>query len=138
MLAELMAARPVTGRRIRKENEQEKSWLFPVEQLQVGDIVRVLPRERIPLDGIVVSGSTKVNRNMFSTGVPLLYSRQVGDRVFCGTINALEPIDLQVEADWQHSGFQQRLEQARAEESAQFFGRRLWSVLTQAFKPRFN
>ena len=53
MLKQFLEAKPVNGRRVRIKNEREYVWLFPVEQLHIGDVVRVFPGERIPMDGVI-------------------------------------------------------------------------------------
>ncbi len=56
----------------------------PLEQVVVGDLLRVRPGERIPVDGQLVSGSSAVDESMV-TGEPLPVERRIGDRVIGGT-----------------------------------------------------
>src|SRR5690606_38306232 len=63
---------------------QEKE--VPVQSVHWGDVVVVRPGEKIPVDGIVVSGSSFVDESMIS-GEPIPVSKSSGQKVFAGTIN---------------------------------------------------
>ncbi len=60
--------------------------IVPTDALASGDILRVLPGDRIPVDGIVLAGRSSVDESML-TGEPLPVSRTLGDRMFSGTLN---------------------------------------------------
>lgn len=137
-LEALTAAKPVIGRRIIICKGQEREWLTPVDQLAVGDVLRVLPGERIPVDGIIVQGASCVSRHVVSEGAHLLEEKRQGDKVYCGTINAAAAIEMRVTADWRHSGFEQRLELAREELDKQSCLVRLWRRLTGSYRPSYN
>jgi P-type Cu2+ transporter len=67
----------------------------PVKSLQVGDLVRVLPGEHIPADGLVLKGITHVDESMLSgESEPLV--KNVGDVVYAGTVTMDEGIELEV------------------------------------------
>ncbi|MBQ2723609.1 MAG: cadmium-translocating P-type ATPase [Clostridia bacterium] len=68
---------------------------FPVSFVKVGDIVRVMPHQKIPVDGIVAVGSTSVNQSAI-TGESLPIDKKVGDEVFAGTFNEHSLIDIKV------------------------------------------
>ena len=57
----------------------------PLKALRVGDLVRVPPGERVPADGVVVSGQTSVEEAAF-TGEPLPRPKGIGDRVYGGSL----------------------------------------------------
>jgi Cu2+-exporting ATPase len=59
---------------------------IPVDQVRVGEWLRVLPGEQIPVDGEVVAGQTTVNESML-TGEPVPVMKQPGDAVAAGTLN---------------------------------------------------
>ena len=61
--------------------------LTPVDQVRVGDLVRVRPGEKLPVDGVVVDGVSAVDESML-TGESLPVDKQPGDRVAGATINA--------------------------------------------------
>ena len=60
--------------------------ILPTDALASGDILRILPGDRIPVDGIILSGRSSVDESML-TGEPLPVTRTVGDRVISGTLN---------------------------------------------------
>jgi Cu+-exporting ATPase len=59
---------------------------IPLEQVKVGDNLRVVPGEKIPVDGEVVEGHSSVEESMV-TGEPLPVEKSVGDKVTGGTVN---------------------------------------------------
>ncbi|MGE5453102.1 MAG: heavy metal translocating P-type ATPase [Acidobacteriota bacterium] len=79
----LQSLRPQTVRRVGPQGEVD----VPVGQVVVGDILSVRPGERIPVDGVVTEGFSHVDEAML-TGEPLPVSKQAGDRVTGGAINA--------------------------------------------------
>jgi len=60
--------------------------ILPIETLQPGDIIRIKPGEKIPVDGEVVEGSSTIDESML-TGEPLPVAKQAGDSVTGGTVN---------------------------------------------------
>ena len=79
----LQALRPATAR-IRC-HQQEKE--IPIEQVRVNDLIIVKPGERIPVDGVVVEGSSHADESLV-TGESLPVTKQVHDKVTGGSINA--------------------------------------------------
>ena len=71
-----------TARLVNGESESD----VPVEDIHPGDLVRVRPGEKVPVDGVVVSGSSNVDESML-TGEPLPVVRQAGDEVIGATVN---------------------------------------------------
>ncbi|KPQ26938.1 MAG: copper-translocating P-type ATPase [Marinobacter excellens HL-55] len=78
----LLDLRAKTARVIRDGQEQD----IPVEQVQKGDHVRVRPGEKLPVDGVIVEGSTRIDESML-TGEPMPVSKDDGDDVSAGTLN---------------------------------------------------
>jgi len=70
------------ARVVREGQEVE----LPVEQVQVGDEVIVRPGEKIPVDGVVLSGSTSVDESMI-TGESLPVEKDISDPLIGATIN---------------------------------------------------
>jgi Cd2+/Zn2+-exporting ATPase len=68
----------------------------PVEQLAVGDLVRVRPGERIPADGVVVAGQSALNQAAI-TGESVPVDASPGTHVFSGTMNQHGALDIRVE-----------------------------------------
>ncbi len=87
-LRKLISLTPQTARRIVDGKEEE----VPVESIAVGDVIRVLPGETIPVDAVLVEGSTAVDQSVM-TGESLPVDKAVGDRVFSGTLNGFGPFD---------------------------------------------
>lgn len=63
------------------------------EDVRVGDTVRVLPGETVPVDGVIISGSTSINQAVM-TGESLPVDRTVGDEVSSGTVNQFRAFDM--------------------------------------------
>ncbi|HSJ07557.1 MAG TPA: heavy metal translocating P-type ATPase [Longimicrobiales bacterium] len=78
----LMGLQPKTARVMRGDEEADVA----VEDLEVGDVIVVRPGERVPVDGMVVSGRSAVDESML-TGEPLPVEKSAGDEVVGGTIN---------------------------------------------------
>jgi Cu+-exporting ATPase len=78
-----------TARRIDGDVELD----VPIEVIRPGDLVRVRPGEKVPVDGIVVSGSSNVDESML-TGEPLPVTRRAGDAVIGATLNGSGTIVL--------------------------------------------
>lgn len=78
----LLDLAPKTARVIREGKEHE----LPIEELVVGDIFTVRPGESIPLDGVILSGSSAVNESAL-TGESIPIDKEIGDSVFAATVN---------------------------------------------------
>ncbi|MGI9515694.1 MAG: heavy metal translocating P-type ATPase [Pirellulaceae bacterium] len=81
-IRELMSLTPPTARLIRDGVETE----IPLEQVQRGDVLKVVPGDKIPVDGEVERGSSAVDESMI-TGEPIPVTKQPGDDVTGGTVN---------------------------------------------------
>ena len=78
----LMGLQPTTARLVKGDREED----VPIADLRAGDLVSVRPGEKIPVVGVVTSGSSYVDESMIS-GEPLPVSKSAGDRVVAGTVN---------------------------------------------------
>ena len=78
----LLRLRPDTARVLREGGERE----VPIDQVAVGDLVRVRPGDRVPVDGIVIEGASAVDESML-TGESLPVDKARGDRVIGATMN---------------------------------------------------
>ncbi|MBE9117853.1 copper-translocating P-type ATPase [Lusitaniella coriacea LEGE 07157] len=86
-LEKLIALQPSVAYVIGESTSWEEGGIaIPVEQVREGEWVRVLPGERIPVDGVVVFGQTSVEESML-TGESLPVFKQSGDEVAAGTLN---------------------------------------------------
>lgn len=81
-IKKLMGLQPKTVRIVVDGIEQE----IPVASVRIGNIILVRPGEKIPVDGVVVQGSSFVDESMIS-GEPVAVEKVVGEKVFAGTIN---------------------------------------------------
>lgn len=79
----LLELAPNTAR-IRHDDGSEED--VPLEQVQAGDILRVRPGSKVPVDGVVTEGSSRVDESMV-TGEPLAVSKQPGDKLIGATVN---------------------------------------------------
>lgn len=80
---------PATARVARGADET----IVAAEEVRVGDIVRVLPGETIPVDGLIIFGRTTVDQSLL-TGESLPVDKEVGDDVFSGTVNHFGAFDM--------------------------------------------
>ena len=79
-------------------NDQNGGWIVrPVNEVGVGQVVRVRPGEKIPLDGEIISGSAAINQAPV-TGESLPVEKTVGDIAFAGTLNETGMLELKVTA----------------------------------------
>ena len=81
-IRKLIGLRPKTATIIKNNIEKE----VPIARVQIDDTVLVRPGERIPVDGIVIEGTSAVDQSMLS-GEPLPVDKRTGDKVVGGTIN---------------------------------------------------
>ena len=80
----LLQLAPKTARIARTSGSEDD---VPIETVVAGDTLRVRPGERIPVDGIVIEGSSSVDESMVS-GEPIPAEKSIGSRVTGGTVNA--------------------------------------------------
>ena len=78
----LLNLAPPTARRVAPGGDQE----IPLDQVNVGDRLRVVPGDKVPVDGQVLEGHSSVEESMI-TGEPLPVEKTVGDKVTGGTVN---------------------------------------------------
>lgn len=76
--------------------------LMSLDQVGVGDKVIIKPGEWVPVDGIIISGSTEINESML-TGEPLPVIKNIGDRVIGGTLNVNGSIIIEASSLWENS-----------------------------------
>src|SRR5207247_3560017 len=79
----LLGLAPKTARRLLPNGSEEEVSL---DQVHIGDRLRIRPGEKIPVDGVVVEGQSSINESMI-TGEPVPVEKTAGDRVIGGTIN---------------------------------------------------
>ena len=79
----LLGLAPKTARRIRPDGTEED---VPLTHVHVGDLLRIRPGEKVPVDGVVIEGSSAVDESML-TGEPVPVTKRVGDNVIGATLN---------------------------------------------------
>ncbi len=79
----LLGLAPKTARRINADGSEED---VPLTHVHVGDSLRVRPGEKVPVDGVVIEGSSAVNESML-TGEPVPVTKRIGDKVIGATLN---------------------------------------------------
>lgn len=92
-IRQLLGLAPKTARRIGSDGVEED---VPIENLVVADQVRVRPGEKIPVDGIVLSGDSSVDESML-TGEPIPADKKTGDRVVGATLNQTGTLVIRAE-----------------------------------------
>ena len=88
----LLGLAPKTARRLKDGNEED----VPLDDIQAGDLLRVRPGEKIPVDGTVTEGSSSVDESMIS-GEPIPVMKQSGDRVIGATVNGTGTLVMKAE-----------------------------------------
>ncbi len=79
----LLGLAPKTARRIEPDGSEGD---VPLDQIQVGDYLRVRPGEKMPVDGVVIEGASAVDESMI-TGEPIPIEKEAGDKVIGATVN---------------------------------------------------
>lgn len=113
-LKNLISLAPVQGRKI----EDGKERMIPVEKISRGNILRVLPGETIPVDGIIVEGETSLDQSIM-TGESLPVDKKIEDEVFCGTINCFGTIDIKATNVGKDSSLQKLIRMVQDAENKQ-------------------
>lgn len=88
----LLGLAPKTARRVKDGTEED----VPLEQVRAGDLLRVRPGEKVPVDGAVVEGSSSVDESMI-TGEPIPVEKHAGDRIVGATVNGTGTLVMRAE-----------------------------------------
>jgi len=88
----LLGLAPKTARRVKDGTEED----VPLDQVHAGDLLRVRPGEKVPVDGIVAEGTSSVDESMI-TGEPLPVEKHAGDRVVGATMNGTGSLIMKAE-----------------------------------------
>jgi Cu+-exporting ATPase len=83
-IRKLLDLAPKQARRIEANGDERD---VPIESVHVGDVLRIRPGEKVPVDGEVLDGSSSVDESMLS-GEPMPVEKRAGDRLTAGTVNA--------------------------------------------------
>jgi Cu+-exporting ATPase len=89
----LLGLAPKTARRIEADGSESD---VPLTHVHVGDVLRVRPGEKVPVDGVVIEGSSAVDESML-TGEPVPVTKRIGDRVIGATLNTSGSLKMRSE-----------------------------------------
>ena len=103
-IEKLVHLTPQTARVLSGGSEQ----IIPAEKVKVGDILRVLPGETIPVDGVILSGETSVNQAVM-TGESLPVDKSAGDDVSSGTVNQFGAFEMKAAKVGEDSSIQRMI-----------------------------
>ena len=103
-IEKLVHLTPQTARVLREGGEE----IIPAEQVKVGDRIRVLPGESVPVDGAIVSGQTSINQAVM-TGESLPVDKTVGDAVSSGTVNQFGAFEMEATKVGEDSSIQRMI-----------------------------
>ena len=103
-IEKLVHLTPRTARLVRDGAET----VIPAQQVQVGDLLRVLPGECVPVDGVIVSGQTSIDQAVM-TGESLPVDKSAGDEVSSGTVNQFGAFDMRAEKVGEDSSIQRMI-----------------------------
>ena len=110
-IEELIKMTPQVATRIENGIEER----IPVEKVQIGDLLKVLPGESIPTDGVIVKGETSINQSTL-TGESLPVDKKENDEVFSGTINLYGSFTMKTTKISQESSFQKLIKLVESSE----------------------
>jgi P-type Cu2+ transporter len=91
----LLSLQPTVARLVSPDPDRPQAIEIPVEQVKVGEYLRVLPGEKIPTDGKIGWGETTIDESMI-TGESIPVFKQLGDVVIAGTVNQSGAISIEV------------------------------------------
>lgn len=89
----LLGLAPKTARKIKDNGEE---FDIPLEQVMVGDVLRIRPGEKVPVDGVVLAGGGAVDESMI-TGEPIPVTKQAADNVIGATVNTTGSFTIRAE-----------------------------------------
>ena len=113
-LRNLINLTPQTGRRIVDGTEE----VISVDEINIGDTLRILPGENVPVDGEIISGTSSIDQSIM-TGESLPIDKGVGDEVFCGTMNMYGAIDIKATSLGENSSLQKLIDLVKAADEKQ-------------------
>lgn len=129
-LKKLISLAPVKGRKI----QDNKEMMVPVESIQSGDYLRILPGETIPVDGRIINGETTVDQSIM-TGESIPVDKTIDDDVFGGTINCFGTIDIIATKVGEDSSIQKMIQLIKNAEQKQAPIQRIADIVASRLVP---
>lgn len=129
-LKKLISLAPVKGRKI----QDNKEMMVPVESIQSGDYLRILPGETIPVDGRIINGETTVDQSIM-TGESIPVDKIIDDDVFGGTINCFGAIDIIATKVGEDSSIQKMIQLIKNAEQKQAPIQRIADIVASRLVP---
>lgn len=129
-LTSLIELTPTLARLLVKDQECVLEKMVGVEELHIGDVIRIFPGERIPADGVLLVGETSVDQSIIS-GESLPVDKTIGDEVYCGTMNCFGTMDVKVKTLSKESSLQKMIRMVQDAENKKAPMQRIadqWSV----------
>ena len=130
VLKKLISLAPVKGRKI----QDNKEMMVPVESIQSGDYLRILPGETIPVDGRIINGETTVDQSIM-TGESIPVDKIIDDDVFGGTINCFGAIDIIATKVGEDSSIQKMIQLIKNAEQKQAPIQRIADIVASRLVP---
>ena len=108
-IEKLVSLSPQTAR----VTENGKERIIPAEEVKKGDILRVLPGETVPVDGVIISGTTSINQSVM-TGESMPVDKSEGDEVLSGTVNRYGAFEMRAEKVGEDSSIRRMISLVRS------------------------
>lgn len=125
---------PTEGRVVKNMGGVPTEVMTSILEIEVDSILRVLPDERFPCDGIVLSDTTLVDQSAL-TGESIPIEKKKGDHVLTGTLNTFSTVDIQVTGTYKESAFQTMLELVEKAESTRVHKEKVVDLWASYFVP---
>lgn len=116
-LNDLISSAPKKAKKLIKTNDSYTVEEVPIEEIENGDLIRVMPGEIISVDGIIKEGFASIDQSIL-TGESLPVDKTVGDEVFCGSMNCFGSIDI-IAKDVENSSLQKFIDLVERAEKEQ-------------------
>ena len=116
-LNDLISSAPKKAKKLIKTNDSYTVEEVPIEEIENGDLIRVMPGEIISVDGIIKEGFASIDQSIL-TGESLPVDKTVGDEVFCGSMNCFGSIDI-IAKDVKNSSLQKFIDLVERAEKEQ-------------------
>lgn len=128
-ITKLLKMNPTTARRI---TEDDKTEIVDVEDLEIGDRLRVINGDQVPIDGKIISGTASIDESSIS-GESIPKEKSEGDEVFASTINGTDSFTMEVTKENKDTVFSKILQLVSQNQDNQTKA----SSLIQRFEPKY-